>query len=200
MRYNQPSKYEETYISDKIKIIKNLEYCKIVAQENIIINDILIIEYSEYNLYGIEAINREKQMLKIYLDNKDDQFIKDLYPRTSMYKKTKLIKSVHKLIKNDDKFNIYDKDLIELIYAKYIYNAFEGYDFGPLTLPIISKINHSCQPNAKFKFNRKTGAMHLYATRDIKKNEELFISYLENKKIKSHKEYLQEHYGFDCNC
>lgn len=202
MRYNKPSKYEETYISDKIKICKNLDYYKIIVLENIIKDDVIIIEYPKYNLYGMEMINREKQILKIYIDNinNNDQIIKDLYPRTFQYKKTKLIKSIYKLIKDDIKFNVYDKDLIDLCIAKYIFNAFEGYDFGPLTLPIIAKINHSCQPNVKFNFNRETGSMYLYAKRDIKKGEELFNSYLENKKIESHKEYLQEHYGFVCNC
>ena len=203
MRYNQPSKSEESNISNKIKIIENSDYYKIIAIKDIKKDEELIIEYPKYSLFGMEVVNREKQILKLYLENIDninDPIIKELYPRTNDYTKTKLVKSIYKIIKSDKKFNEYDKNLIELCIAKYIFNAFEGYDYGPLTLPIIAKINHSCKPNVKFRFNRDTGSMHLYAIRDIKKGEEIFDSYLENKKINVHKEYLQEHYGFICNC
>lgn len=200
MRYNKPFKNEQTFISEKIKIIVDTYYYKIIAIKDIKKNDELIIEYPKYNLFGMEVIDREKQILKLYIDNIDDTIIKELYPRTNDYIKTKLIKDIYKIIKSDKNFNVYDKNLIELCIAKYIFNAFEGYDFGPLTLPIISKINHSCQPNVKFKFNRETGSMHLFAIKNIKKGEEIFDSYLENKNIKSHKEYLQDHYGFICNC
>lgn len=200
MRFNCTSKREQTFISDKIKIITNIDYSKIIAIKDIKKNEELIIEYPEINLFGLEIINRDKQILELYLKNISNPIIKDLYPRTNDYPKTKMIKSIHNIIKSDKEFNKYDKNIIELSFAKYIFNAFEGYDFGPLTLPIIAKINHSCQPNVKFKFNRNTGSMHLFAIRDIKKGEEIFDSYLENKKINVHKEYLREHYGFICNC
>ena len=200
MRFNCTSKREQTFVSDKIKIITNIDYSKIIAIKDIKKDDKLIIEYPEINLFGLEIINRDKQIIVLYLKNMSNPIIKDLYPRTNDYPKTKMIKSIHNIIKSDKEFNKYDKNIIELLFAKYIFNAFEGYDFGPLTLPIIAKINHSCQPNVKFKFNRNTGSMHLSAIRDIKKGEELFDSYLENKKINTHKEYLREHYGFICNC
>lgn len=198
--YNHPSKQEQNFLSDKIKIINNSDYNKIIAVKNIKKTEELIIEYPKFNLYGLENTNREKQKLKLYLENKDDPIIEKLYPRSNSYPKTLLIKSIHKIIKSDLYFNKFDNDTIELLFAKYIFNAFEGYDFGPLTLPTIAKINHSCKPNVKFEFNRKTGSMHLFAIRDIKKDEEIFVSYLENKKINSHQEYLQEHYGFICDC
>ena len=156
MRYNKPSKNEQKFISDKIKIIENSDYYKIIAIKDIKKDDELIIEYPKYNLFGMEVIDREKQILKLYLENIDninDPIIKELYPRTNDYTKTKLVKSIYKIIKSDKKFNEYDKNLIELCIAKYVFNAFEGYDYGPLTLPIIAKINHSCKPNVKFKFN-----------------------------------------------
>jgi len=200
MRFNQPSKKEQQFISDKIKIIENTDYYKIIAIKDIKKDEELIIEYSEFNLFGLEVVNREKQILKLYIENMNDPIIKELYPRTNDYTKTKLIKDIYIIIKSDKKFKKFDKNTIELSIAKYIFNAFEGYDYGPLTLPIIAKINHSCKPNVKFRFNRNTGSMHLYAIRDIKKGEEILNSYLENKKINIHKEYLQEHYGFICNC
>lgn len=205
MRFNFPSKSEQSFISDKIKIIVNEDYYKVIAIKDIKKDYKLIIEYPKYNLYGTEIygteiLDREKQILKLYLDNINEPHIKDLYPRTHVYTNTTMIKNIHKIIKGDKKFNKYDINTIELCIAKYIFNAFEGYDFGPLTLPLIAKINHSCQPNVRFKFNRNTGSMHLYAIKDIKKGEEIYDSYLENKKIESHKEYLKEHYGFICNC
>jgi len=200
MRYNKPFKNEKSFISDKIKIIANTDYYKIIAIKDIKKDEELIIEYPKYNLFGMEVIDREKQILKLYLDNINDPDIKELYPRTNDYTQTKLIKSIYKIIKSDKNFNVYDKNLIELCIAKYVFNAFEGYDYGPLTLPIIAKCNHSCQPNVKFKFNRNTGSMHLFAIKNIKQGDEILDSYLENKNIKSHKDYLKEHYGFICNC
>lgn len=116
-----------------------------------------------------------------------------------------MIKDIHKIIKNTDKklrefFNNYDKETIEFYYAKYLYNSFEGYNYGPLTLPIIAKINHSCNNNVNYNFNKKTGTMIVTSNRNIKAGEEIFDNYLSNKDIKNHKEYLLNHYGFNCGC
>ena len=211
MRYNQPQKHESDFISDKISITSISDFYKISANSDIVKGNILIIEFSKINLFGLENINRELQVLKLYVENKHLDFIKELYPRTSNFLKTNLIKNIHSIIrsiktKNSKLYhflNSIDKDTIELLFAKYIFNAFEGFDFGPITLPMISKINHSCTPNVKFKFNRDTGSMHLIAIKDIKKGNELFASYLENKKIESHQEYLLNHYGitgYCCRC
>ena len=110
-----------------------------------------------------------------------------------------------KSIKNTDnklyKYLIqYSKSELEFYFAKYIYNAFEGNDYGPLTLPYIAKLNHSCMPNVKFEFNRSNCCMYVISIRNIKKGEEIVDSYLENKNIKNHKNYLYEHYGFSCDC
>jgi hypothetical protein len=208
MRYKIPPKTESEYISQKISINIDTDYHKIIAKENIKKDELLIVEYSEINLFGLNVESRELEILKIYLENKNSSSIQDLYPRSNKFIKTQLVKDVHKIVKSIKNINTklyqsfskYDKDTIELYYAKYIYNAFEGYDYGPLTLPIIAKINHSCKPNVEFKFNKESGTMYLCAIKDIKKNEEIFDSYLENKKIDSHQKYLQEHYGFDCRC
>ena len=201
MRYNHPSKKEMNFISDKISIISNEDYYKIISNKNITNKELLIIEYPDINLFGLENINREEQILQLYLKNKDNQLILDLYPRSTSYTLTSLIKKmVHGININKSINKNINKNIVELFAAKYIFNAFEGNDYGPLTLPIIAKTNHSCKPNARFRFNRETGSMHLFAIRDIKKNEEIYVSYLENKKIDNHRLYLQEHYGFICNC
>jgi hypothetical protein len=201
---NKPIKY----ISNKINLITDDTYSKIIAKDNIKKGDILIIEYSDINLFGEILDNRELKILKKYLENKNQENIIKLYPRNNNYVKTSMIKSIHnmiKQIKNTDTklYNYlikYSKSELEFYFAKYIYNAFEGNDYGPLTLPYIAKINHSCNPNVKFKFNRENYCMYLISIRNIKKGEELYASYLENKNIKNHKDYLYEHYGFSCDC
>ena len=112
-----------------------------------------------------------------------------------------MIKSIKNIdIKLYNYFQQFQKEELEFYFAKYIYNAFEGNDSGPLTLPKIAKLNRSCNSNVYFYFNRENGCMYLKAKMNIKKGEEIFDSYLENKKIKNHKIYLHEHYGFNCGC
>jgi len=116
-----------------------------------------------------------------------------------------MIKDIHKIIKNSsskliDFFDNYDDNIIEFYYAKYLYNSFEGNCFGPLTLPTIAKLNHSCNNNVDFIFDENIGCMKVYSNKNIKKGEELFDNYLLNKNIINHKEYLYNHYGFICKC
>ncbi len=207
MRYHTPILNKENYISDKIKFINSNDYNKVIAINNINKDELLIIENSDINLFGESTDNRELKIVKKYIENKDKFFIKNLYPRSQIYKKTEMVKSIHNMIKNikSDK-NLYNyfqsisKEEIEFYFAKYLYNAFEGNEFGPLTLPKIAKINHSCNPNVFFTFDKTNGCMYLKAKCMIRKNEEIFDSYLENKKIKNHKSYLEMHYGFSCEC
>jgi len=208
MKYHIPTLNKENYVSNKIKFINLDDYNKLVAISDIKKDELLIIEYPIINLFGESSDNRELKIVKKYIENKNENFIKNLYPRTQIYKKTEMIKLIHNLIKNVklSELKLYlffqnlSKEEIEFYFAKYLYNAFEGYDYGPLTLPMIAKINHSCNPNVYFTFDKKSGCMYLKTKRNIKKNEEIFDSYLENKKIKNHKTYLKEHYGFSCDC
>ena len=206
-KYPKNKKYQN-YISSRIEFINIKDYNKIIAKNNINENDILIIEYSKFNLFGINSDNRELKILKIYLENKNNTEIKNLYPRNFNFIKTNMIILVHKLIKSIKNKDIklynfliqFSKEEIEFYFAKYIFNAFEGNEYGPLTLPNIAKINHSCRPNVKFTFNKIDGCMYLKAIKNIKKGEEIIASYLENKNIIDHKNYLREHYNFECEC
>jgi len=209
MIYKYPKNVlQQNFISDKIKIINQNDYNKVICNENIKKDEILIIEFSQINIFGMDDKNRELQILKKYIENKNNKDIINLYPRNYNYIKTDMIKSVHKIlksIKNTDKnlYNFlieYQKDELEYYFAKYIFNAFEGNEYGPLTLPLIAKLNHSCKPNVYFTLDKNSGCMFLKAKRNIKKDEEIFDSYLENKQIKNHKTYLEEHYGFMCDC
>ena len=135
--------------------------------------------------------------------------IANLYPRVKdkyIFPRTELIKQIHKIIKNienkrlQDFFNKYTKNDIEYYYAKYIFNAFEGYEYGPLTMLYLAKFNHSCNNNISFNFDPYIGAIVAKTICNIESNSELFISYLSNKKIHNHKEYLYNHYGFNADC
>ena len=202
MIYKYPKTLSEiNFISNKINFINHDDYNKVVSNQNIKKDEILLIESSKFNLFGFDSENRELKILKIYIINKDHPDIKNLYPRNNNFIKTDMIYSIHKIIKsvkytNKDIYNFlteYPKEEIEFYFAKYIYNAFEGNEFGPLTLPNIAKLNHSCKPNVKFVFNKNDGNMYVQSIRNIKKGEEIFDSYLENKIIPNHKEYLQNH-------
>lgn len=205
MRFLTPSNPIYTdYISDKIQFSNDSNYMSVKAKQNIKKGEVILKEYPEINLFGEEEIDKALQIIKIYIDKKESE----LYPRNYSYTKTKMIKNVHNIIKSNNKsnnklskyFKNISNDEIEYYYAKYIFNTFEGNRYGPLTLPITAKINHSCNPNVEFKFDEKSGQMITFATRNIKSGEEIFDSYLMNKSIKFHKEYLYEHYGFRCDC
>jgi SET domain-containing protein len=203
MYFHTPSScLKSDYMSDKIINSNKNDYCSIRANEFIKKGEILLKEYPKINLFGEEETDKGLQVIKIYILHKENE----LYPRNYNYNKTCMVKNIHKIIKNADSklkkfFESYSKEEIEFYYAKYLYNTFEGFKYGPLTLPLTAKLNHSCNnPNVEFNFDEKTGQMITKAIRNIKKGEELFISYLMNKQITNHKEYLYEHYGFHCDC
>jgi SET domain-containing protein len=215
------------YISPKIKIVSHqLEYHKVIALENIVTGEILIREHPVINLFGEEDIDRGLQMVIKFIDAADSNDVLELYPRSREYKKTYYITLIHRIIKEclsskDLKkvklakyLNKYDKETLEYYFAKYIYNAFEGHQYGPLSLPYTAKLNHSCNaPNAVFAFEDVLGGeMVVQASRNIRRGEEIYISYLGNlgyadklvnigkNSVEKHKIYLEEHYGFRCDC
>lgn len=67
----------------------------------------------------------------------------------------------------------------------------------PTILSYGAMMNHSCKPN--IYFYEKNNAMYFKTLCDIKKGNELKISYLRNKTNTSTKEYLLNHYNFICN-
>jgi hypothetical protein len=206
----------ENFISSKIKFSTNQDnYHKVISITKIPKNEIILIEFPCVTLYGEPDIDRGLQTLTKYLllGTQNHIGITTLYPRDEdiyTFPRTNLIKQIHKIIKNiPDKqrklrefFNQYTKTELEFYYAKYIFNAFEGFEYGPLTLPYLAKFNHSCNSNIIFNFDKTNGTMIVKTTKNIQPGEELFNSYLFNKTIPNHKEYLYEHYGFtsDCNC
>jgi hypothetical protein len=66
--------------------------------------------------------------------------------------------------------------------------------------PTISRINHSCRPNTQHTWNSSTGHETIHAIRDIKKGEEITISYNLGGPSQPRMQRLKRSYGFDCTC
>lgn len=66
----------------------------------------------------------------------------------------------------------------------------------------ISRINHSCLPNAQGNFHEGLGKFNVHATRDIEADEELTLNYLHERGAirASRLENLKNGYGFLCQC
>ena len=198
---------DKLYISPSISIVTNNDDMnKVICKQNIKKNTILIKEYPIINLFGERVINRDIEFLIKLIEYKEDK----LYPRNlnqfkSIQMTREILKKINRLdklskVNKINKINKYSNDIIEFYYAKHLFNSFEGFEYGPLYLPHIAKLNHSCIPNTYFEFNKDYGYMILYAKRDIKKGEEITDSYLLNKNIDNHRQYLMEHYQFNYEC
>ncbi|KAH8995418.1 hypothetical protein EDB92DRAFT_1846833 [Lactarius akahatsu] len=66
---------------------------------------------------------------------------------------------------------------------------------------IISRINHSCAPNALFRWNEEMFAAEVRALRPIRRGEEVTMCYVpELEGYASRQERLRDAYGFTCTC
>jgi hypothetical protein len=84
-------------------------------------------------------------------------------------------------------------------------NAFDlgsSSKFEQAVFPSISRINHSCIPNAQGNFHEALGTFNVHATRDIKPDEELTLNYLHEHGAarESRQLRLLNGYGFVCEC
>ena len=67
--------------------------------------------------------------------------------------------------------------------------------------PVITRINHSCLPNAKHSWNSSEKVEKIYALKDIEAGEEIFISYLNPYATRSDRQrMLKLKFNFDCQC
>lgn len=66
----------------------------------------------------------------------------------------------------------------------------------------VARLNHSCVPNTQGNFHDGLGCFNVHATRDIKADEELTISYLpeHGASQSSRQKSLVDGYGFACDC
>jgi hypothetical protein len=65
---------------------------------------------------------------------------------------------------------------------------------------VISRINHSCLPNAHFSFNENTNEQTIHAIKDIKGGEEILISYSKSFHTATERHEQLEQYAFQCTC
>lgn len=80
-----------------------------------------------------------------------------------------------------------------------------GYPLGPSSeiggiFPLVSRINHSCRPNAQHAYNEKLKSMLVHAVREIPAGEELTLSYLNGGPSTQRKQILKDNFRFDCTC
>ncbi|KAG5730276.1 SET domain-containing protein 5 [Termitomyces sp. T112] len=76
---------------------------------------------------------------------------------------------------------------------------YEGKHMG--IFPTISRVNHSCSPNADYIWNLRTFTCHLVALRHIAAGEQIFIAYTPISDPRtSRQEYLRSKYAFTCTC
>ncbi|KAF2644524.1 SET domain-containing protein [Massarina eburnea CBS 473.64] len=66
--------------------------------------------------------------------------------------------------------------------------------------PLISRINHECNPNAFVLFSRAGISMAVKAYRDIEEGEELSISYITLGQPFQHRHRALSRWGFACHC
>jgi hypothetical protein len=88
------------------------------------------------------------------------------------------------------------------IFRNNAFNLGSSSGFQQAVFPKISRINHSCVPNAQGNFHDELGRFNIHATRDIEMGEELTLNYL--PELGAAREVRQERlmsgYGFSCEC
>jgi len=204
--YYLPKCVEKNYMSNDIKIVYDNDFYKIIALNDIKKGTIVMKEISEYNLFGCHKTNQILDMLYIMLKNKHDTQIINLYPRNNVkllnQSNNHYLIDLQKEIKfcSDNKIKKFlleqNIDTLYTYYYKILFNAFNMYS-TPVLLFNGAMMNHSCNPN--IKFYEINNAMYFETICDIKKGDELFISYLRNADDDTHK-YLLNHYNFQCKC
>jgi hypothetical protein len=80
-----------------------------------------------------------------------------------------------------------------------------GYPLGPGSevggvFPNLSRINHSCKPNAKHSWNPTLGMYVVYTIRPVSKNNEITVSYLSGGDSQQRQAELKDNFGFTCAC
>ncbi|KAK4149185.1 SET domain-protein 5 [Chaetomidium leptoderma] len=64
-----------------------------------------------------------------------------------------------------------------------------------------ARINHSCRPNAYYRFSERRLTMEVVAFSTIEQDDEILMSYVPlETPTESRRNYLKEHWGFDCTC
>ncbi|XWV25905.1 SET domain protein [Tupanvirus soda lake] len=175
-------------------IIKELPAFKIPENE-FIFCDIFQLLYTIMNSTNIENKNKFISLLP----NNTNNFL---------HHKKKFLKALKNLSTTKNKhakriysyfINNFTEDEIALLCTKYMCNAFEFGNEGPVILLLGTLMNHSCDPNVKFA--KENGYMVFRTSKNIKTGEELCDNYINTKLPKNERqEMLKQRYGFICKC
>ncbi|KAI0385481.1 hypothetical protein F5Y04DRAFT_276810 [Hypomontagnella monticulosa] len=145
------------------------------------------------------------------LSNEDQQTYLELYPLLRPESVTELHQILGGSLSDGTQLTPEEIDRyarVELIYRS---NAFEIgepslNDDGKINrrcsavFPIASRLNHSCRPNLFYTTEMLPGFIICTAARDIKKGEELTISYLPYNTPERRRAWLRADDGFHCQC
>lgn len=84
--------------------------------------------------------------------------------------------------------------------GRLLTNALQFDDHEKGVFPIISRANHSCNPNCQFSWNPLTMKGALYCIKKTFKGEELTVAYSHDGPTYMRQPKLRENYGFLCQC
>ncbi|ATZ58323.1 hypothetical protein BCIN_16g01420 [Botrytis cinerea B05.10] len=98
----------------------------------------------------------------------------------------------------------YDTWVLHTIYCR-LQNNKHGQTFddicGTGVNPLYSMFNHSCDPNIDWRHDDENSTVTMFAERDIKNGEEMFISYIgKGKGLEERRRKLMPWFGMDCAC
>ncbi|KAF1967831.1 SET domain-containing protein [Bimuria novae-zelandiae CBS 107.79] len=71
---------------------------------------------------------------------------------------------------------------------------------GCAIFPHASRFNHSCSPNASFNWNSNIQQETIHIIHDVKKGDEITLSYCDMTHEKTLRAWELKHYGFTCDC
>lgn len=203
----------------RIKIVKSHGSYRVIAQEHIQPNTLIIVCQNDYvhHNYDHTSIFKDSALDLVYkmIINKEDQ----LFPRNDNQWNIskayiKMMDRAIREIKSSGSYreqqhlkyllnNVSRHTLIQF-YAKFIFNAF-SINNGCAINVIAARFNHSCDPNVMFNVNPDSGNIEFISIKMITKGSEICNSYLQNHSgssmnKKNRQSYLKSHYGFDCIC
>ncbi|OSS53014.1 hypothetical protein B5807_02811 [Epicoccum nigrum] len=87
-------------------------------------------------------------------------------------------------------------DKLGIIFRTNAYNTDEQIGL----FPKIARINHSCRPNTSYYWSKALNKRVVYASRAIRRGEELSVSYIGLLSGREERQKRLDRYGFTCTC
>ncbi|RDB28333.1 SET domain-containing protein 5 [Hypsizygus marmoreus] len=124
-----------------------------------------------------------------------EQLVQKMIPEN--WAALKALANVHKADETGPIFGIVKTNAFDIFL-----NAEEASDAIPYSAVFdkISRINHGCIPNAELKFDIHSFSYSLRPVRDIKKGEQIFVSYCDTNEGTAARRQALTPYGFVCSC